>query len=205
MADDTPAGRVRLLVLFGGQSAEHDVSCVTARHVLAAADPDRFDVVPVGITRDGRSGSQAADALAALHQGAEALRSCVDADRRLPWNRHPCSDRPTEPLTTVVLPLLHGPLGEDGTVQGLLDLADVAYVGAGRPRLGRGHGQGDGQAGDRRRGYPPVPPPGHHRQVTADARSGGQVADQLGLPGVRQARQHGIVHRRVREPPTTTS
>ncbi len=129
MADDTPAGRVRLLVLFGGQSAEHDVSCVTARHVLAAADPDRFEVIPIGITRDGQW-VQAADALAALHQGAEALPTSVAADgpRVEPF---PVLRPADEPLTTVVLPLLHGPLGEDGTVQGLLDLADVPYVGTG--------------------------------------------------------------------------
>ena len=129
MADDTPAGRVRLLVLFGGQSAEHDVSCVTARHVLAAADPDRFDVVPIGITRDGRW-VEAADALAALEQGAQALPASLVADGP-PVEPFPVLRPRDEPLTTVVLPLLHGPLGEDGTVQGLLDLADVPYVGSG--------------------------------------------------------------------------
>jgi len=129
MADHTPTGRVRLLVLFGGQSAEHDVSCVTARHVLAAADPERFDIVPIGITRDGRW-VQAADAMAALHQGADALPSAVEAAGP-PVEPFPVLRPADEPLTTVVLPLLHGPLGEDGTVQGLLDLADVPYVGAG--------------------------------------------------------------------------
>jgi D-alanine-D-alanine ligase len=121
--------RIRLVVLFGGQSAEHDVSCVSARHVLAAADPDRYVLEPVGITRDGRWVA-GADALAALAAGADALpspdptaepidllpavRAAVDAGERV-----------------VVFPLLHGPLGEDGTVQGLLELAGVPYVGAG--------------------------------------------------------------------------
>ena len=64
-----PGGRVRLVVLFGGQSAEHDVSCVTASHVLAAADPARYQVEPVGITREGQW-VMADDARAALRAGA---------------------------------------------------------------------------------------------------------------------------------------
>ena len=64
--------RVRLVVLFGGRSAEHEVSCTTAAHVLAAADPDRYEVVPVGITRDG-TWVQADAARAALSEGARGL------------------------------------------------------------------------------------------------------------------------------------
>ncbi len=115
-------GRIRLVVLFGGQSAEHDVSCVTARHVLAAADPERYDVVPVGITRTGRW--VLADAAEAVGGGAPALTPEGPAYDLLPAMR----DRGDR---TVVFPLLHGPLGEDGTVQGMLELADVPYVGAG--------------------------------------------------------------------------
>ena len=129
MADHTPAGRIRLLVLFGGQSAEHDVSCVTASHVLAAADPQRFEVVPVGITRDGQW-VRAADAMAALERDPQALPERVEAAGPS-IEPFPVLHPADEPLTTVVLPLLHGPLGEDGTVQGLLELADVPYVGAG--------------------------------------------------------------------------
>ncbi len=123
-----PAERVRLVVLFGGQSAEHDVSCVTASHVLAAADPARYAVQPVGITRAGQW-VLAEDAAAALAQGPAALPPSLAA-------AGPDVDAlpvvaPSGTETVVVFPLLHGPMGEDGTVQGLLDLAGVPYVGTG--------------------------------------------------------------------------
>jgi D-alanine-D-alanine ligase len=120
--------RIRLVVLFGGQSAEHEVSCTSALNVLRAADRDRYEVVPVGITREGRWVA-ADDALTALEAGA-----MVDA---LPSPDSAPASRELEPLPTVsgervvVLPLLHGPMGEDGTVQGLCELAGVPYVGAG--------------------------------------------------------------------------
>ena len=120
---------IRLIVLFGGQSAEHEVSCTTAAHVLAAVDPDRYEVEAVGITRSGQF-VRAADAMAALADGARTLPAALEAEG-------PSTDLTTMVLSrqeagqTVVLPLLHGPLGEDGTVQGMLELADVAYVGAG--------------------------------------------------------------------------
>jgi D-alanine-D-alanine ligase len=123
---DTP---VRLIILFGGQSAEHDVSCTTAAHVLAAVDPTRYQLEAVGITRDGTF-VQAAEAMAALADGARALPAALEASG-------PSTDltavvsSPAVGARTVVLPLLHGPLGEDGTIQGMLELANVAYVGAG--------------------------------------------------------------------------
>ena len=133
--------KIRLVVLFGGQSAEHDVSCTTAAHVLAAADPDRYNIEAIGITRDGafvRAGDAAA-LLGDVGRNALADGSAAAEDQAI---------KPLEPVgpgtelmasvapvaadeTVVVLPLLHGPLGEDGTVQGLCELANVAYVGAG--------------------------------------------------------------------------
>ncbi|MCU1451272.1 MAG: ddl [Acidimicrobiales bacterium] len=122
--------RIRLVVLFGGRSAEHEVSCTTAVSVLQALDPVRYDVVPVGITREGRwvLAEEAAKVLAA--GGPAALPAILTAEGPA-----------VEPLATVeddggagptvVLPLLHGPFGEDGTVQGLLELAGVSYVGSG--------------------------------------------------------------------------
>lgn len=117
-------------MLFGGESAEHDVSCTTAAHVLKAADPERYRITPVGISTDGQwaLADAAADAVAA---GPDAIPGRLDPSGS--------STSPTPMLAaataaaerTVVLPLLHGPMGEDGTVQGLLELADVAYVGAG--------------------------------------------------------------------------
>ncbi|WP_153504932.1 D-alanine--D-alanine ligase family protein [Cumulibacter manganitolerans] len=120
--------RIRLVVLFGGISAEHEVSCTSAAHVLAAARREAYELVPVGITRDGRWLRQDA-AIAALAEGAA-----------LPGSLEPAGTvvNPIDLLTdtgsglpTVVLPLLHGPHGEDGTIQGLLELAGVPYVGTG--------------------------------------------------------------------------
>ena len=121
--------RVRLVVLFGGQSAEHEVSCTTAAHVLRAADPERYDLVPVGITRDGAwvRADSAADALA---RGVAALPDRLEATGTA-LDPLPTVTAAAGGLPVVVLPLLHGPHGEDGTVQGLLELANVPYVGSG--------------------------------------------------------------------------
>jgi D-alanine-D-alanine ligase len=129
---DSTGPRTRLVVVFGGQSAEHDVSLVTARHVLAATDQTRYDIAPVGITRSGQW-VVAEDATRALAKGPDALPDALDA-----------SGPSTEPLPAiagtgaletqgrvVVFPLLHGPFGEDGTIQGLLELAGVPFVGCG--------------------------------------------------------------------------
>src|SRR3954452_17281591 len=121
---------VRLVVLFGGKSAEHEVSCISARHVLDAADPSRYDVVPIGITREGRW-VEAADAVAALQGGAAGLPSPDDSDGAELDPLPAIVPAGTRPDAVVVLPLVHGPMGEDGTVQGLLELAGVPYVGAG--------------------------------------------------------------------------
>ncbi len=124
------SGKTRLIVVFGGRSAEHDVSCSTARHVLAAVDTAKYIAEPVGITRDG-AWVRADDAIAALHTGADALPDSLkpvgsDFDL-LPAVRRSAN----EGEQVVVFPLLHGPLGEDGTMQGMLELADVPYVGCG--------------------------------------------------------------------------
>jgi D-alanine-D-alanine ligase len=122
--------RINLVVLFGGQSAEHDVSCTTATHVLAAADPARYRVTPIGISTDGEW-ALATEAMAALAQGRAALPARLDptGDSLSPTTM--LGEAVDSPERTVVLPLLHGPMGEDGTVQGLLELANVAYVGSG--------------------------------------------------------------------------
>ncbi len=122
--------RIRLVVLFGGRSAEHEVSCTSALHVLRAVDRDRYDVVPIGITRDGRWVDVEATTVTALGEGASALPSPDDARRSATLDAMPTLAS-VAGEEVVVLPLLHGPMGEDGTVQGLLELARVAYVGAG--------------------------------------------------------------------------
>jgi D-alanine-D-alanine ligase len=130
--------RIRVAVLFGGRSSEHAVSCLSAGSVLAALDRERCDPVPVGITRDGGW------VLAPDDPGSLAVRG-----RELPfvdpsWPSVTLAGDPTVPLLRpvdagepsigpidVVFPLLHGAFGEDGTVQGLLELSGVPYVGSG--------------------------------------------------------------------------
>jgi D-alanine-D-alanine ligase len=115
-----PSSKPRLAVIFGGRSSEHGVSCLTAREVLAAIDADRYDVVPVGITQSGGWVEETAqwDDLA-----PGTLPAVRDDMPPFAWERLRDVD--------AVFPLLHGPWGEDGTVQGLLEVADVRYVGAG--------------------------------------------------------------------------
>ncbi|MFZ9843103.1 MAG: D-alanine--D-alanine ligase family protein [Ilumatobacteraceae bacterium] len=119
--------RTHVIVIFGGESAEHDVSCVTAAHVLRALDPQKYDVTTIGISRAGEW-MLAEGAMAALARGRDALPERLEAQGRPSSLGEVMTNTATN---TVVLPLLHGPMGEDGTVQGLLDLAHVAYVGAG--------------------------------------------------------------------------
>ncbi len=125
MADD----RINLIVIFGGQSAEHDVSCVTATHVLRAVDQTRYRITPIGIDRDGQW-QLATAALAALAAHPVLLPDRLEAtgDELSPT---PMLASAVSAGPVVVMPLLHGPLGEDGTVQGLLELMDVPYVGSG--------------------------------------------------------------------------
>jgi D-alanine-D-alanine ligase len=125
--DTHPDDRINLVVLFGGQSAEHDVSCVTATHVLRAADPAKYRVTPIGISREGQW-ALASAAQRALAAGPDALPSRLDPTGE--------ALAPTDAVVagrggTVVVPLLHGPMGEDGTVQGMLELLGVPYVGSG--------------------------------------------------------------------------
>jgi D-alanine-D-alanine ligase len=139
---ETPgsARRPRVAVVFGGRSTEHAVSCVSAGSVLAAIDRDRYDVVPVGISREGRwvlAGDEP-EKLAITggelpevpSEGAAVVLSGDPTHRGLAV--HEAGQVPRElGEVDVVLPLLHGPYGEDGTIQGLLELAGVAYVGSG--------------------------------------------------------------------------
>lgn len=126
--------RIHLVVLYGGQSAEHDVSCVTAAHVLAAIDPARYRVTPIGISTSG-DWALGETAQAALAAGPGALPSRLDTSGPSVSVADVLATAPGatdgHDEITVVLPLLHGPMGEDGTVQGMLELADAAYVGSG--------------------------------------------------------------------------
>ena len=120
---------LRLVVLYGGVSAEHDVSCVTAAHVLAAADRSKYDLVPVGITKSGMW-LRNDKAIAALAEGSDLPDRLEPAGTEVEPLAAIRGDAGDEAIT-VVLPLLHGPHGEDGTIQGMLELFTVPYVGAG--------------------------------------------------------------------------
>ncbi|HQR28139.1 MAG TPA: D-alanine--D-alanine ligase family protein [Nocardioides sp.] len=136
-----PKRKPRVAVVFGGRSSEHAISCVTAGSVLQAIDREKYDVVPVGIATDGRW----------VLESEEPERLRIDSHDRLPsvdagrasvalardgGGAELVVSEPSRPPRTlgevdVVFPLLHGPWGEDGTIQGMLEMAGVRYVGAG--------------------------------------------------------------------------
>jgi len=129
--------KLRVGVIFGGRSGEHEVSLASARSVMAAMDPERYEIVPIGITREGRW-IASGDPMAALTSGDGSLSAPAvllgDPAHRGLMRLEETDGRVVLSLLTeldVVFPVLHGPYGEDGTVQGLLELADIPYVGAG--------------------------------------------------------------------------
>ena len=135
----SPDRRLRIMLLFGGQSGEHDVSRVSAVAVARALDPVRYDVVPVAITREGRW-LLADRARVALETGQFPAAFEVDgppvrlAEKRAGLGSSVVRLESQGGLlgaVDVAFPLLHGPYGEDGTVQGLLELAGLPYVGSG--------------------------------------------------------------------------
>jgi D-alanine-D-alanine ligase len=184
--------RLRVLLLFGGRSAEHDVSRVTAAAVAGALDPDRYEVVPVAITPEGRW-LLAGEARAALEgargalpgefkvEGVPVTESPDPAEPALVPLDAGAPDAPAATDVDVVLPLLHGPYGEDGTVQGLFELADVPYVGAGVLASALGMDKVAMKAAFRAAGLATARwlalRDGHDR-----ARFAARAADELGLP-----------------------
>jgi len=140
-----PPARMRVGVIYGGRSVEHEVSLVSARAIMRALDPGRYEVVPIGITKQGRwviGGAHCAlppdpsvRGLVRLRDGGRsgATRSARGAAALRPSGRHPLRARNGSSLgqLDVVFPVVHGTGGEDGSLQGLLELADIPYVGAG--------------------------------------------------------------------------
>ncbi len=134
-------GRIRVAVVFGGRSNEHAISCVSAGSILRNLDPQRFDVLAVGITPDGSwvltDGDP--DALAITNRELPGVSAASGAELALPADPQRAGQLVSlapggaEVLASVdvVFPVLHGPFGEDGTIQGLLEMAGVPYVGAG--------------------------------------------------------------------------
>lgn len=122
----------RIAIIFGGRSAEHEISVASAQSVLAALDPERYEVLAVGIDKEGRwhhvprlPERTSPDSLPAVTGGEQVVLSPERGDPAL------VADDGTRREVDVVFPLLHGPYGEDGTIQGMLELAGIPYVGAG--------------------------------------------------------------------------
>jgi D-alanine-D-alanine ligase len=129
--------KTRVAILFGGRSAEHDVSRASAANVLRSLDPERYEVSLIGITREGRwivsdAGNGAGTGAVALDipEGGPQLALLPGGQgRALVLESHAAGIRELPPFD-LFFPVLHGPNGEDGTVQGALELSDVAYVGS---------------------------------------------------------------------------
>jgi D-alanine-D-alanine ligase len=133
--------KIRVAVVFGGRSSEHEISCVTAGSVLSVVDHDRYEIVPVGITRTGNWVLTSGDPESLrIDAGTRALPSVSEdgVDLALPFDSagqlmvvDPVKGPERLAGVDVVLPLLHGPFGEDGTIQGLFEMMGVRYAGAG--------------------------------------------------------------------------
>jgi D-alanine-D-alanine ligase len=151
--------KIRVGILFGGRSGEHEVSLLSANSVLQAIDRTKYDVIPVGITKQGqwvtashaerllagdsdqaekqlRAGDPAATSAAAvLRKGESVLVPPVPSEALVPFERPAAAVAPSSPdhvlAVDVIFPVLHGTFGEDGTIQGLFELAGIAYVGSG--------------------------------------------------------------------------
>lgn len=126
--------KIRVGVLFGGRSCEHEVSVISARSLVEAIDQDKYEVVLIGITKEGRwLTAAAAQRLleSRVIQGDDLLPVVLDYPGSRELVIEGKAGQRTSQAIDVIFPLLHGPYGEDGTVQGLLELAGVAYVGAG--------------------------------------------------------------------------
>jgi D-alanine-D-alanine ligase len=122
--------RLRVGVLFGGRSGEHEVSLASAASVIRGLDPDKYEAVPVGITKDGHwlVGEGAIKMLPEILKGGRRVMLTADPTEAalVPLDRGAGAQR-----FDVIFPVMHGTFGEDGTIQGLLELADIPFVGAG--------------------------------------------------------------------------
>ena len=152
------SNKIRVGVLFGGRSGEHEVSLLSAASVLDNIDKKKYEVVPIGITKEGRwltaahaerllrgehkegrhlrAGDPEATASAAVLAKGEGVlvppQPCGDSNSLIPFDTSAASHPAAQSIAVdVIFPVLHGTFGEDGTIQGLLELADLAYVGAG--------------------------------------------------------------------------
>jgi D-alanine-D-alanine ligase len=127
------SAKIRVAIVFGGQSAEHEISILSARNVLAALDRSRFEPVLIGIDKSGRWLAQ--DEQRLLASSGDPRLACIEAGAplrmALPFGGDPPSTLTRDPRIDVAFPVLHGTLGEDGSMQGLFEVAGIPYVGAG--------------------------------------------------------------------------
>ncbi len=126
--------KIRVAVVFGGRGPEHAVSCMGGGNMLRAIDRSRYEVIPVGITREGRwmLVPDAPGRLAITDGRLPSVEAVAEPGAQVvPWAGQPALPPHLLGEVDVVLPVLHGPFGEDGTIQGLLEMAGVPYVGAG--------------------------------------------------------------------------
>lgn len=129
--------RKRVVILFGGRSAEHEISVISARSVIDALDPERFEAIPIGVTKQGRWQLMTAGPPALSTGHASALpRVTESSGPEVALDQEPGSQAlvgrdGSRTEIDVVFPVMHGPFGEDGSIQGFLEMAGVPYVGAG--------------------------------------------------------------------------
>ena len=218
--------KLRVGILFGGRSGEHEVSLLSAASVFNAIDKNKYEVVPIGITKQGhwvtaadaerllkgefahseakhlRAGDPEATPAAAVLANGESV--VVPPEPQQPGSglaafqtdvsAHALVRRAADRAINVdvIFPVLHGTFGEDGTIQGLLELADLPYVGCGRAGLCRRHGQGHHEA--------PVPcrRSAHRETCHRSARRLGSRAEESSEAGGRQLKYPGV--REAREP-----
>lgn len=121
--------KLRVGVIFGGRSGEHEVSLMSAKSIISALNPEKYEVIPIGITKEGiwKFGRQAVAMLDIKGLPQLAIHESNFSADTFPLVPEPDSSKPVD----VIFPVLHGPHGEDGTMQGFLELANVPYVGAG--------------------------------------------------------------------------
>ena len=198
--------KLRVAVVFGGRSAEHEISLLSARFVVASLDPERFEPVLVGIDKSGRWLLQEE----ALLLGAARDPRLVRLNQAMPdvtLAAHPAPGGEASLAIggqgpagiDVVFPVLHGPLGEDGAIQGLLEpQPGAALRGRGGARIGGGDGHGRAEAAARRGRAPPL--------ALGDAAGRGlkdadlDRCEALGYPLFVKPRQHGLVGGRAPRP-----
>ncbi len=129
--------RKRIVILFGGRSAEHEISCISARSVMDVLDPERYEAIPIGVTKEGRWQLMPAGPPALPPGSAGELPGVAESSgEEIALDQEPGAQAlvggdGSRTEIDVVFPVMHGPYGEDGSIQGFLEMAGVPYVGAG--------------------------------------------------------------------------